>query len=229
MANAAALPTEIRLMIYKALFDDAFEQYYPHPLLELSDQISNECAPYLFRHLQLNVSNPPQLAHRDEQWVVTLHSRLRECSSFDTVILWEEFLQQRSLSNWFPYLQQVNVQYLGYQGPKPFLASLRIYFDDENSFASTTNIGFSDNMHRALRTLYRRTIKTVIRDLEICSTQLLVKLINILPFREFRSAARRRRGIARACRAEMWERCKQQIALTEQVTGRARRKRRVRQ
>ncbi|KAH0370286.1 hypothetical protein KCU65_g2728, partial [Aureobasidium melanogenum] len=162
MPNAAALPTEIRLMIYEALFEDATQQYFPHPMLFLSDEISDECAPYLFRHLRLCISNPPQLGLHGDQWVATFSSRNREESSVARAIPWEKIHKAKCLSNWLPHLQQVHIQYIGYQGPKMFLASLEIYFDDQRS----SSIEFSANMHPALKTLYLKTLKAVIDNAE---------------------------------------------------------------
>ncbi|KAH0259209.1 hypothetical protein KCU91_g15336, partial [Aureobasidium melanogenum] len=76
MTGFAALSLEVRLMIFEALFDDVTEQYYPHPMLEVSEQITTECEPYLFRHLELTIANPPcpNLRHREYQWVAALSS-----------------------------------------------------------------------------------------------------------------------------------------------------------
>ncbi|KAG9952678.1 hypothetical protein KCU85_g1835, partial [Aureobasidium melanogenum] len=224
MPNAAELPTEIRLMIYEALFEDATQQYFPHPMLWLSDEISDECAPSLFRHLRLCISNPPQLGLHGDQWVATFSSRNREDSSVVRAIPWERIHKAKCLSNWLPHLRQVHIQYIGYQGPKMFLASLELDFDD----ARSSSIEFSANMHPALRTLYLRTLKTAISNAESCSMELLVKLINVLPSRESRSATRKRRQVARACRAEIWERCKRQIEQEDRAKRREQRQQRVR-
>ncbi|KAG9658971.1 hypothetical protein KCU64_g4166, partial [Aureobasidium melanogenum] len=157
MTGFAALPLEVRLMIFEALFDDVTEQYYPHPMLEVSEQITTECEPYLFRHLELTIANPPcpNLRHREYQWVAALSSPERKLSSrkhkrgaIHRVRFWEDFLQESSLSNWLLHLQQIRLYFFGFQGMEMWIANVKISFDAEKSSAPTIDSSFL-NMHPA--------------------------------------------------------------------------------
>ncbi|KAG9998200.1 hypothetical protein KCU78_g16561, partial [Aureobasidium melanogenum] len=205
MAGFAALPTEIRLMIFEALFDDVTEQYYPHPMLEVTERISTECEPYLFRHLELTIANPPPcpgLRHRDYQWVAALSSPERKLSSrkrkhgaIYRIRFWEDFFQERSLSNWLPHLQQIRLYFFGFQGIEMWIANVKISFDAAKSSAPTIDSNFS-NMHPALSAMYRKSIETAISTSNGCSVPLLRNFVNVLRTRETRSPTRKRFEVA---------------------------------
>ncbi|KAG9758363.1 hypothetical protein KCU73_g3929, partial [Aureobasidium melanogenum] len=212
MTGFAALPTEVRLMIFEALFDDVTEQYYPHPMLEVSERISTECKPYLFRHLELTIANPPPCAglrHREHQWVAALSSPGRKLSSrkcklpsrkrkrgaIYRIRFWEDFFQERSLSNWLPHLQQIRLYFFGFQGMEMWIANVKISFDAAKSSAPTIDFNFS-NMHPALSAMYRKSIETAISTSNDCSVPLLRNLVNVLRTRETRSLTRKRFEVA---------------------------------
>lgn len=212
MAGFAALPTDIRLMIFEALFDDVTEQYYPHPMLEVSERISTECEPYLFRHLELTIANPPPcpgLRHRDYQWVAALSSPGRKLSSrkrklpsrkrkrgaIYRIHFWEDFFEDRSLSNWLPRLQQIRLYFFGFQGMEMWIANVKISFDAAKSSAPTIDSNFS-NMHPALSAMYTKSIEIAISTSNDCSVPLLRNLVNVLRTRETRSLTRKRFEVA---------------------------------
>lgn len=197
MTSFSAIPAEIRLVIYEALFDDRTEQHYPHPMLETSEQITTECTPYLFRQLQLTIANPPpELGRRDEQWVAVLSSRKAKRSRVHPgrVFPWTDFLQEKSLSNWLPYIQRINLYFFGFQGLEIWIANVKIRFHGESS-APKIDFSFS-RMHPAPSAMYRRGIESAIRTSNVCSVPLLRNLVNVLHTRETRSLTRKRSELA---------------------------------
>lgn len=195
MTSSIALPTEIRLMIFDALFDDETEQYYPHPMLELSEQTSPECAPYLFRHLQLNIVYAPQLGYHGEDQIVTFFSHKREWGPYYGSILDEVFVGQKTLSKLLPHVQQVKFQYFGFQGRKMWLANVTVPFDVGELFAYTVDYAFpiTSDVHPAVRTLFRRKAEAAINTFENCSAPHLAQFVNALRYSETGSSTSKRR------------------------------------
>ena len=68
-----SLPTELRLEIYDFLFTDKDEQHYPHPLLEVTTKVKNECVPLLFPKLQMYIDGHED--KNDAWWFITFRAQ----------------------------------------------------------------------------------------------------------------------------------------------------------
>ena len=102
-----SLPTELRLEIYDFLFTDKDEQHYPHPLLEVTTKVKNECVPLLFPKLQMYIDGHED--KNDAWWFITFRAQgtepprqWREDKSH--WYTWEDIRDDPEIATLLPYL-----------------------------------------------------------------------------------------------------------------------------
>lgn len=183
--NFPAFPPELRLMVYRALFDhDEAEQHYPHSMLQLSRQIRDECIPILLPQLVLRLehdvrpdkydSDPPNLPSfcslsndwtfpEDNQWGPS----------------WFEVKNSPSLLGLMPYFTRVEFWACGCQCNSTYEVTYRVYINS-NKASRADKFYFCGHIpDDDIQESYKKDVEKLISPSDVCSKELLQGLIDI--------------------------------------------------
>ncbi|THY74686.1 hypothetical protein D6C87_03893 [Aureobasidium pullulans] len=194
-----SLPTELRLEIYDFLFTDKDEQHYPHPLLEVTTQVKNECVSVLFPKLQMYIDGHED--KNDAWWFITFRAQRTEPPR-----QWREDKSHRY--TWEAIRDDPEIATL-----LPRLGSL--YFGEDTCWTApdvSTTVRF--NRHIALR--MSTDFRTLIDGSAFCNINILGKLMyyirgETLEYGHFR---RSHEGTEEEVEKQLWPDGRVQVELT---------------
>ena len=101
-------PPELRLMIYGFVFESSEEQRFPHPLLQTSQQLREECKPILLPHLGLQITKG-YYYDTNSPWILALVPRLNIKYCHERNYTWHAFCNNPYLLDLLPYITKLGV------------------------------------------------------------------------------------------------------------------------